>query len=131
MDKIHIEIIQPSGKKLDSMIDSVIIPGSEGDFEVLPDHTPFITKIRPGTLFVQTDNKDFKFAIHDGFVTVENNHIIIITETIENDNEIDLDRAEAAKKRAESRLSSGSKDIDFRRASVALHRALARINTIS
>ncbi len=128
MDKIHIEIIQPRGKKLDAMIDSVIIPGSEGDFEVLPDHTPFITKVRPGVLLITKEGQLVKFAIHDGFVTVEGNHIIIISERVETKNEIDLARAEAAKERAEKRIYSGDKDIDYRRASIALHRAIARIH---
>lgn len=132
MSNIHVEIVQPTGVKLDLMIDSIILPGIDGDFEVLADHTPFITKLRPGTLFIQKEDQEIKYAIHDGFVTVENNRIIVISDTVESSSEIDIKRAEAAKERAEKRLFSENKEsIDFRRAEIALHRAIARINTIS
>jgi F-type H+-transporting ATPase subunit epsilon len=132
MSNIHVEIVQPTGVKLDLMIDSIILPGIDGDFEVLADHTPFITKLRPGTLVVHKEDQEIKYAIHDGFVTVENNRIIVISDTVESSSEIDIKRAEAAKERAEKRLFSENKEsIDFRRAEIALHRAIARINTIS
>ncbi len=132
MSNIHVEIVQPTGVKLDLMIDSIILPGIDGDFEVLADHTPFITKLRPGTLFIQKEDQEIKYAIHDGFVTVENNRIIVISDTVESSSEIDIKRAEAAKERAEKRLFSENKEsVDFRRAEIALHRAIARINTIS
>ena len=132
MSKIHIEIVRPSGKKLDTLVDTVIVPGVDGDFEIMVNHTPFITKVRPGTLITNNEGKEEKYAIHDGFITVENNEIIIISETIESKNEIDISRAEAAKERAEKRLFGDKKDnVDFRRAEIALHRAIARINTIA
>lgn len=132
MSNIHVEIVQPTGVKLDIMIDSITLPGIDGDFEILADHTPFITKLRPGTLVIIKNEKEMKYAIHDGFVTVENNRIIIISDTVESSSEIDIKRAEAAKERAEKRLFSENKEsIDFRRAEIALHRAIARISTIS
>lgn len=131
MDKIHIEIIQPTGKKCDMKIDSVILPGIDGDFEVLRGHTPFITKLRPGTIELRDGKNETSFAIHNGFVTIENNSIIVITETIESKDEIDIKRAEEAKTRAEMRISGKHGEVDYRRAEIALQKAIARINTVS
>ncbi len=131
MKKIHIELIMPEGKKIDEMVDSINVPGVDGDFEILPDHTPFITKIRPGTLCLNTNNKTTKYAIHDGFITVDKDKVIIICEIAESDKEIDLNRAKLSKERAEKRIfNSKDEDIDYRRAEVSLHKAVARINTI-
>ncbi len=132
MSKVRLKIIQPSCIKIDKDFDSVIIPGVEGYFEVLYGHTPFLTKIAPGVLKAINEDKADVFAIHDGFVTVENNTITIITELIERDNEIDMTRAENARIRAEKRLASlSSTDIDFRRVEIALRKAVSRIQTVN
>lgn len=127
---IRVKIIQPVKIKTDGYFDHVIIPGCEGDFGVSSEHTPFITKIRPGILTLYKDNTTSKLAIHDGFVTVENNQVWILCDTIEEENEIDAERAQAARKRAENRLKSTETNIDFRRAEAALHRAIARLTII-
>jgi F-type H+-transporting ATPase subunit epsilon len=122
----------PTRKKLDDYIDSAILPGIEGDFEVLEAHSPFLTKLRPGILktFKGTDTQIF--AMHDGFVTVENDKILILSETCELKDEIDLKRAQRAKERAEKRLAElNTADTDYRRAEIALKRAISRINTHS
>lgn len=131
MAQLHIQIVMPNDKKLDDLVDQVILPGVEGDFEVLDGHTPFITKLRSGILKVFKKGKAEFFAMHDGFVTIEDNSILILSESCENKTEINLDRAIAAKDRAEKRMANTSDiDTDFRRAESALKRALARIDTI-
>ncbi|OQX71943.1 MAG: ATP synthase F1 subunit epsilon [Candidatus Cloacimonas sp. 4484_275] len=128
MSKIHLEVIQPHQTKIKDDFEHVIIPGIEGDFGVSENHTPFITIIRPGILTLFKDETPEKFAIHDGFVTVDNNKVTIVCETIEKSDEIDITRAEEAKKRAEDRLKSKNEEIDFRRAELALKRALVRLS---
>jgi F-type H+-transporting ATPase subunit epsilon len=72
------------------------------------------------------------YAMHDGFVTVENDKILVLSETCENRMEINLKRAQASKERAEKRLAELSNDdINYRRAEIALKRAISRINTAS
>jgi len=131
---LHLKIIQPTRTVVDIECEHVIIPGIAGDFGVSPEHTPFMTKIRPGSLIVyykdKNRNKDI-FAIHDGFVTVEKDTVRIVCEVIEIHQEIDKTRAEKAKKRAEDRMATTNADIDYRRAELSLKRALARIQTIS
>ena len=131
MSKLHVQLVMPQEKLLDDDFDIVSVPGIEGNFEILQDHSPFITQLRPGTIYVTKDDHHESFAIHDGFVTVENNEVLILSESCENKEDIDLERAIAAKERAEKRLleTDNTNNIDMRRAEEALKRAVARINT--
>ena len=130
MAKLHIELVMPDEKLLDGFFDKVSVPGIEGNFEILENHAPFITQLRPGTIFVTKDNHHESFAVHDGFVTVENNEVLILCEECESKEDIDLERALAAKERAEKRIGETSNtSTDFRRAEASLKRAIARINT--
>lgn len=127
MSKIKINIIKPDSVKLAGEFDHVIVPGVDGDFGILVGHTPFITKIRPGIISLYLGKSVEKYAIHDGFVTVENDVINIVCDSIEYVDEIDTDRAKEAKDRAMVRLKSSDEDIDYRRAESSLKRALVRI----
>ena len=131
MGKLHIQLVMPNEKLLDGYYDKVSVPGIEGNFEILEDHAPFITQIRPGTIFVTKDNHHDSFAVHDGFVTVENNEVLILSEECESKEDIDYERAVAARERAEKRINDTSNNnTDFRRAEASLKRAIARINTV-
>ncbi|MDD3050457.1 MAG: ATP synthase F1 subunit epsilon [Candidatus Cloacimonetes bacterium] len=128
---LKIKVLQPTRSLLDDECDHVVIPGIDGDFSVLEGHTPFITAIRPGVMTIYKNKKTKQlFALHDGFVTVDNDVVTIVCEIAENSGEIDKNRAENAKKRAEERLQKRDPEIDFRRAELALKRAIARIETI-
>ncbi len=127
MAKIKLEIIQPSKDKIESEFDHLIIPGIDGDFGISENHTPFITKIRPGILQLFNGNTSDEYAIHDGFVTVDSNNVKIVCDILEHSSEIDKARASEAKQRAEKRLKSNQEDTDFRRAEFALKRSLVRM----
>ena len=129
---VKVKVILPSSVKIDEECDSITIPGVDGDFAVLEGHTPFITKIRPGVLIIENHKKETEYAIHDGFVTVEDNLVTVVAERLEKADEIDKNRAEDALKRAKERLAqTNNSEIDFRRADFALKRALTRIRAIS
>ncbi len=127
MSKIHIKVIQPTQIRIHAEYDHIIVPGVDGDFGISFDHTPFITKIRIGVLQLFQNNKSEDYAIHDGFVTVENNVVTIICDTIEKKDEIDIARAKASRERAEKRLKSSKENINFRRAEASLKKALIRL----
>ena len=130
MSKINIKIIMPDRKKLDEMVNSVVLPGIDGDFEVLEGHSPFITRLRSGAIRILVDSKHEYYAIHEGFTSVENNKVLVLSEICENQEEIDIKRAEKAKERAEQRFSKADPGtVDFRRAEVALKRAITRLET--
>ncbi|MCF7793518.1 MAG: ATP synthase F1 subunit epsilon [Candidatus Cloacimonetes bacterium] len=130
MAKIKLEIIQPVKKKIEGEYDHVIVPGVDGDFGIMENHTPFITKIRPGILQLFNNRSSEEYAVHDGFVTVDDNIVKIVCDVIEHRSEIDKTRAASAKKRAEKRLKSNQEDTDFRRAEFALKRSLVRLEVI-
>ncbi|MBT3168319.1 MAG: F0F1 ATP synthase subunit epsilon [Candidatus Cloacimonetes bacterium] len=127
MDKILLEVIQPTQTEISLECDHVIVPGVDGDFGVDFNHTSFVTLIRPGILRVYQGENLVEYAIHEGFVTVEDNKIVIICETIESVKNLDVARAKSAKERAEKRLKSSSEKIDYRRAEASLKRAIARL----
>ncbi len=130
MNKLKIKIIKPQKIIMDAEFDNIIVPGKDGDFGVYPGHTPFISVIRPGILELYNNEETIKFAIHDGYVSVENDQVTILCELIEKEDEVDTARAEAARKRAEDRIKSQKEDIDYRRAEIALKKAMARLQII-
>ncbi|MFA7057758.1 MAG: ATP synthase F1 subunit epsilon [Candidatus Cloacimonadales bacterium] len=128
---VKLKVILPRGVKIDQECDSVVIPGVDGDFAVLEGHTPFITKIRPGVVTIDTKKHSTCCAIHDGFVTVENDVVTIVCERMEKADEIDANRAEESYKRAKERLAQDNNvEVDYRRAESSLRRAITRIRTV-
>ncbi|MEA1972431.1 MAG: ATP synthase F1 subunit epsilon [Candidatus Cloacimonadota bacterium] len=131
MANLQIKVIRPNGIALADQGDHVILPGVDGDFGISIGHTTFITKIRPGVIQLFDGKNERKYSIHDGFVTVEDDIVTLVTDTFETSEEIDKNRAENSKERAEKRLKDvGSKEIDFRRAEFALKRSVARLEII-
>ncbi|MBN1327316.1 MAG: ATP synthase F1 subunit epsilon [Candidatus Cloacimonetes bacterium] len=128
MDNLKLEVILPDKIKISQEIDHVIVPGCDGDLGISPGHTPLITKLRPGIMKVYTGQQISYYAIHDGFLTIENNHVRIVSETVEEKKEINFSRAESSLQRAQQRLKGDQSDTDFRRAEASLKRATARLN---
>ncbi len=112
---------------------AIVAPGSEGYLGVLSNHAPLITALMSGVLTV-TDmkNKSTVYSISGGFLEVSGNIATVLADSIETPDQIDLDRARAAEKRARERLARrSSADIDTRRAEAALARALNRLKLAS
>jgi F-type H+-transporting ATPase subunit epsilon len=127
MDKVKIKIIKPQEIFLEAEFDHIIIPGLDGDFGIYAGHTPFISVIRPGVMEMFDNDQITRYAIHDGYVTVEKDQVTILTELVEKASQIDVHRADAARQRAQERLKSNDTDIDHRRAEFALRKAFARL----
>jgi F-type H+-transporting ATPase subunit epsilon len=130
-DKILLEIITPERQVVQSLVDEVTAPGVEGYFGVLPGHTPFLTTLKIGEIAYKTDNITHYLAVCWGYAEVGPDRVIVLAETAEAAEEIDIDRAERARKRAEERLQQKAEDIDFDRARIALERALIRLQVAS
>lgn len=106
----------------------ITAPGVNGSFTILPNHADFISELNPGEVKVITvDGMTQHYAVSGGFLEVRRNEVILLAETAERAEEIDLQRAEASKKRAEERLRQHKADMDSERARLALLRAIARI----
>lgn len=124
--KIQLEIVSPDRLLLSEEVDEVTIPGSEGYLGILPGHLPLLTLIGIGILSYHRGGQKFSFAISRGFAEVLPDRVIIMADSIEKPEEIDVQRAREAKERAEKLLHS--KDpIDVERAMASLMRAVSRI----
>jgi F-type H+-transporting ATPase subunit epsilon len=128
--RIQLEVVTPEGQVLSAEVDEITAPGALGYFGVLPGHTPFLTTLGMGELGYRIGNQWEYLAIIWGYAEVLPNKVTILAETAEMAAEIDVERAERAKRRAEERLrewSTTGAEIDFERASAALQRALIRL----
>ena len=107
----------------------VIAPGTEGQLGILPHHAPLLTALTCGELRVIRGDEEESFAISGGYMEVQSDRVTILANTAEHAEEIDLERVEAARRRAEARLRGHKKEnVDFARAEAALRRAMTRIN---
>ena len=128
--RILLEVVTPDRQVLSVEVDEVTAPGANGYFGVLPGHIPFITTLGLGELGYRSGNQWEYLAITWGYAEVLPNHVTVLTQTAEMAEEVDIERAERAKRRAEERLrewSTTTADIDFERASTALQRAAIRL----
>lgn len=130
-DKINLEIITPERKVLSEAVEEVIVPGLEGELGILPQHTPLISQLKTGVLTYRQGSEKRSVHVSGGFVEVLPERVSVLSDVAERPEEIDLERAQRARERAEKRLSSLGEDIDFRRAELKLQRALIRIQLAS
>lgn len=133
MKLINVEVITPSKPIFKGEVVSITIPGTLGGFQVLYNHAPLISSFEIGKVQIkeQKGSQAVIYSTSGGKVEVLNNKILLLAESFERVDEIDRERAEEAKKRAEKRLSEKSnKEIDVARAEVALKRALNRLKII-
>lgn len=124
----HLEIITPDRVVFSDDASSVSAPGVEGNFQILFDHAPFLSALDTGEIKVKDKNgNDLHYAASGGFVEVNANHVVVLADSVERSEEIDVDRAKAAKARAEERLHVMQHDTDQERARAALARAVNRL----
>ncbi len=129
MAELNLEIITPDKPIFNEVIESVTIPGTMGNFQILKNHAPLISTFDVGVVNVKSGDKLNYFSTSGGTVEVNNNKVLVLADSIEPIEQIDLDRAEKAKERAEERLKrKREKDVDEVRAAVALKRAINRIS---
>lgn len=128
-ESIHLIVVTPERQLLQETVVEVIIPGLDGELGILPGHAPLITELGIGELRYRTaaNSEAIPLAILRGFAEVLPDRVTVLAETAERAHEIDLSRAEAALARAQKRLASNDTNIDWDRASIALQRAVIRI----
>lgn len=128
-EAIELIVVTPERELLRESVVEVAIPGLDGAFGILPGHAPMITELGIGEMSYRTttSSQPVLLAILRGFAEVLPDRVTVLAETAERAEEIDLDRAQAAKLRAEQRIASNDANIDWDRATIALQRALIRI----
>lgn len=130
MKTVPLEIVTPDRKVFEDEVQMVIVRGAAGDLGILAGHVPLATTLKIAPVRAKYPDGSVKnIAVSGGFIEVKPNKVIILAETAELPEEIDLDRAERARQRAEQRLGQPG-DIDQARAELALQRALTRIEAV-
>jgi len=123
-----LEIVTPQRVTYSGDVNSFTAPGVMGSFQVLHNHAPMLAAIGIGEAKLRdAEEKELHFATSGGFVEVMNNKVVLLAESAERSDQIDITRAEKAKSRAQKRLSEREKDTDIDRARVALARSLNRL----
>ena len=125
--KLTLEIVTPDRSLVTEQVDEVELPGSQGYFGVLPGHTPLLSSLQVGELWYRIGQEKHYLAISFGFVEVLPDRVTVLAQIAERAQDIDVARAEAAKRRAEERVAKPSPDMDFERARVALMKSLIRL----
>ena len=128
---LQLQIVSADRSLVNEQVDEVQIPGSEGYLGVLPGHTPLLATLQVGELWYRQGLEKHYLFIAFGFVEVQPDRVTILAQIAELADEIDLARAEAAKKRAEERLSKPTPEVDFERAQIAMRKALVRLQVAS
>jgi F-type H+-transporting ATPase subunit epsilon len=123
--KLKLEIVTPYGLILSEDVDEVTCTGSEGDFGVLPGHVPFFTTLKVGMIIYKKGNATKYVFVNWGYAEVSSERIMILADSAEKSEDIDVERAKAAMKRAEERLKK-IEEFDFARSTASLERAVMR-----
>jgi F-type H+-transporting ATPase subunit epsilon len=125
---ILLEIVTPERLAYSGEVDSVQVPGSEGELGILPHHAPLVSMLGIGELRIRTGGSEELFAIAGGFVQVRPDKVVVMAETADMASEIDLERAQEARREAERALETGYHEpADLAAARAALQQALLRI----
>ena len=125
---IRLEVVTPERAVLEDDVDMVIAPGSEGYLGILPHHAPLLTALGPGEFRVKKGGIEEILAVFGGFMDVRADRVVVLTEAAEPAEDIDAQRAQAARERAQEMLQAGTLSAaDEARARASLQRALLRI----
>jgi len=127
-DNILLEVVTPERSVVSEQAQIVMAPGSLGEFGVLSGHTPFLTSLKLGTIkYTDAAGNERAVFVSGGFAEALPDRVTVLAESAERRKEIDVQRAQAARQRAEERLQKQADDIDYIRAKAALERALHRL----
>ncbi len=129
-EKIQLEVVTPYGPVLRKKVDEVVAQSTEGEFGVLPGHAPFITSLEIGMLTYKNGPTVEHMFINSGYAHIEAGTLSVIANSAEKVEDINIERAKEAKKRAEERLKS-AESIDTNWIEAALKRATTRIQIVS
>jgi len=130
MAKLKLEIVTAERPVYSDEVDIVVAPGIVGQLGILPHHAPLMTMLQPGELCVRKNGEETFIAVSGGFLEVLQNRVVILADTAERAEEIDIARAEAAKRRAEEQLKLPRAGVDLIAAEAALKRSLARLKVV-
>jgi len=123
---LRLEVVSPDGRVFTDDVDSVVVPGIEGELGILPHHTPLVTALGTGELRIRTAGTVQFMLISGGFVEVRPDKVVVMAFVAEHSDEIDAAAAAAARKAAEADLEAVHDPVDLARVRAALQTALMR-----
>ena len=129
--KIKLEIVTPERSLVTTQVDELQLPGSEGYFGVLPGHTPMLATLQVGEMWYRIGQEKHHLAVAFGFVEVLPDRVTVLAQVAERAEDIDVARAQEAKRRAEERVSRPPVNLDFERARIAMMKSLIRLQVAS
>ena len=128
MSDMKLDIVTVEGAVYSEDVNAVVAPGAEGQLGILPHHTPLMTSLGAGELVIRRGEEEIRLAITGGFLEVRPDRVIVLADAAERAEEIDITRAEEARRRAEQLLAEGrSAGLDADRTEAALLRAIMRL----
>jgi len=127
MSSIKLDVVTAERSVYSGEVDTIIAPGILGQLGVLPHHAPLMTTLEAGELLIRRGGEEISLAISGGFLEVRPDRVIVLADAAERSDEIDLARAEAAKRRAQEQLGRITPDVDVAQVEAALRRSLARL----
>jgi F-type H+-transporting ATPase subunit epsilon len=127
-DHLELEIATPEQRMVKATVDEVVFPSVEGYMGVLPGHAPLLAMLDVGEISYRVGSDRKYLACAGGFAEVQPGHVWILAETAERAEEIDIQRAEAAERKARELLAGAGAEQEFRRAEVSLKKAISRIH---
>jgi F-type H+-transporting ATPase subunit epsilon len=125
-NKLKLEIVTPYGLILSEDVDEVVCSGSEGEFGVLPGHVPFFTTLKIGMLTYKKGTETRYVFVNLGYAEAGPDKVLVLADSAEKSEDIDIERAKEAMKRAEERLKK-AEEVDFARATSSLERGISRV----
>ncbi len=129
MKTIQVSVVTPDGAVVETDVEMVSVKAVSGELGILPGHIPLVAPLTISAVRLKNGNNTDKVAVSGGFVEVRPDKVTILAQAAELATSIDVDRARAAKERAERRLQqSKTDDVDFKRAEMALKRAINRLD---
>ncbi|MDY0404571.1 F0F1 ATP synthase subunit epsilon [Virgibacillus sp. 179-BFC.A HS] len=128
MKTLKVSVVTPDGPVLEDQFEMVSCRAQSGELGILPGHIPLVAPLEIGDVRLRNGNDTNHLAVSGGFLEVRPDKVTILAQTAEKPVDIDVQRANEAKERAERRLQSHQDDIDFKRAELALKRAMNRLN---
>lgn len=127
MATLRLEIITAERQVFADDINILVAPGIEGELGILPHHAPLMTMLQPGELLIRKDGEETYMVVTGGFLEVRPDKVIVLADACERAEEIDVARAEEAKRRAEERLKTRPPDVEAASIEAALRRSLTRL----
>lgn len=128
--KLTVEVVTPDGLIVKDEFDMVVVHSLNGELGILPGHAPLIAPLIISSARLKTNNESMRVAIGGGFIEVDQDHVTLLAQSAETPAKIDVQRAQKAKERAQRRVQQKRDQVDFRRAELALKRAINRLNVV-